>query len=104
MAACHALCCSDQTSSTRAFERWTGTTRGIPVTLQVTSRPRNTATRVGYVPRMSDVPSNPDPIIPDPDPTHTPTIPDPDPGHEPVIPPVPDPDPDVPEPGPTPLT
>lgn len=55
----------------------------------------------GYVRDMSDVPNSPQPIIPEPDPTHTPTIPDPDPNHVPPVPPtVPDPDPQTPEPGP----
>jgi len=54
---------------------------------------------VGYVPTMTDVPREPAPIIPEPDPTHTPTIPDPDPGR--VIPePTPDPEPVIPDPDP----
>ncbi len=46
--------------------------------------------------------SSPEPLVPDPDPTHTPVIPEPDPTHTPTIP---DPDPThtpvVPEPDPT---
>ena len=62
----------------------------------------------GYVHVMSEPissPSSPDPLVPDPDPTHTPVIPDPDPTHTPVVPEpdpthtpvIPDPDPTAPD-------
>ena len=54
----------------------------------------------GYSTKMTDVPHEPAPIIPEPDPTHTPTIPDPEPDPARVVPePSPDPEPAIPEPG-----
>lgn len=46
--------------------------------------------------------SSPEPLVPDPDPTHTPVIPEPDPTHTPVVP-EPDPThtPTIPDPDPT---
>ncbi len=55
----------------------------------------------GYIPAMTDVPDEPAPIIPEPDPTHTPTIPDPDLDPSRVIPdPDSRPEPTIPDPDP----
>lgn len=49
--------------------------------------------------------SDPEPLVPDPDPTHTPPIPDPDPTRTPPIPnPDPSPAPLTPDPTPDPAS